>query len=251
VAAAPVLELRGVSRRFGGLVAVDDVSLAIPDGGVVALIGPNGAGKSTLFALMMGELALSAGEVLLDGRDIRRLGGRARARAGIGRTFQTPRLFAGLSVWENMLIACPARARTPAHRAVPRALAEVGLTEQAAAAAGSLSQGHRKRLELAMVLAPAPRILLLDEPTAGMGVQERAAIMGLVMDVVGRRRVTMVFCEHDIESVFAHAARVVVMDRGAIVADGAPERIRADPQVQRIYLGDAAAHGGARHGGAA
>jgi ABC-type branched-subunit amino acid transport system ATPase component len=231
-ASPPVLELRELRRRFGGVRAVDGVTLSIPAGAIVALIGPNGAGKSTLFALMMGELPPSDGEIRLDGRDVRRLSARARARAGIGRTYQTPRVFAGLSVRENI-----AAATSAPDDAVAAALEEVGLHEQRGEPAGSLSQGQRKRLELAMVLALRPRVLLLDEPTAGMGVAERAAIMALVMDLVRRRGLTMVFCEHDMETVFKHAGRVVVMDRGAIVADGAPAEVRANPHVQRIYLG--------------
>jgi branched-chain amino acid transport system ATP-binding protein len=239
-----VLELREVRRSFGGVKAVDGVTISIPEGGVVALIGPNGAGKSTLFALMMGELALSSGEIHLDGRDMRRLSAQGRARAGIGRTFQTPRLFAGLSVGENIAAAIHARVGDSAQAVEPgRALSEVGLYGRRDVAAGSLSQGQRKRLELAMVLALGPRVLLLDEPTAGMGAAERAAIMELVMEVVRRRRLTMIFCEHDMETVFAHAARVVVMDRGTIVADGAPAQVRADPEVQRIYLGEHAEQG--------
>jgi branched-chain amino acid transport system ATP-binding protein len=305
-----VLELREVRRRFGGIRAVDGVTLAIPEGAVVAVIGPNGAGKSTLFALLMGELALSGGKISLDGRDMRGLSPGRRARVGIGRTFQTPRLFSGLSVEENMRVALlarrgragvprggrypdsgdsrarvrgvelasrarashPEKSSTPPSRAPSRsqtrspsqasggsidqihgrqdqihgrqdgaadraALAEVGLREQAGALAGSLSQGQRKRLELAMVLALEPRILLLDEPTAGMGVGERAAIMELVMAAVERRGLTMVFCEHDMETVFAHARRVVVMDRGVLIADGSPESVRVDPHVQEVYLG--------------
>ncbi|HEU0249755.1 MAG TPA: ABC transporter ATP-binding protein [Solirubrobacteraceae bacterium] len=244
VAAVPVLELREVRRSFGGVKAVDGVTISVPEGGVLALIGPNGAGKSTLFALMMGEMALSSGEIRLDGRDMRRLSARGRARAGIGRTFQTPRLFAGLSVGENIAVAIHVRVEdsTPTLES-QSALSEVGLLDERDVAAGSLSQGQRKRLELAMVLALRPRVLLLDEPTAGMGAAERAAIMELVMEVVRRRRLTMIFCEHDMESVFAHAARVVVMDRGTIVADGTPAQVRADPEVQRIYLGDQAGQG--------
>lgn len=251
---APVLGLHDVRRSFGGVKAVDGVTLTIAEGGVLALIGPNGAGKSTLFALMMGELQPSSGEIRLDGRDMRRLSAQARARAGIGRTFQTPRLFAGLSVRENLTAALHARERGARSRtsgrsrlsgrsasvsaaAVDAALVEVGLHEQGGATAGSLSQGQRKRLELAMVLALRPRVLLLDEPTAGMGVAERGAIMELVMELVRRRKATMVFCEHDMETVFAHAQRVVVMDRGAVVADGTPLRVRSDPHVQSIYLG--------------
>jgi branched-chain amino acid transport system ATP-binding protein len=279
---SPVLELREVKRHFGGIRAVDGVTLAIEEGSVVALIGPNGAGKSTLFALMMGELAPTAGEIRLDGHDMRGLSPERHCRLGIGRTFQTPRLFAGLSVAENVRIARLARAsqarknwrrgvqrsqwlgrsvwgalrahtrarvghpeRTPTPPALEplgdddaeEALAEVGLLEQSELAASSLSQGQRKRLELAMVLALQPKVLLLDEPTAGMGVEERATIMRLVMGAVGRRGLTLVFCEHDMETVFAHALRVVVMDRGVLVADGLPEQVRRDPHVQEIYLG--------------
>lgn len=233
-----VLELRDVKRHFGGIRAVDGITLEVSEGGVVALIGPNGAGKSTLFALMMGELAPTSGEILLDGRDMRGYSPERRSRLGFGRTFQTPRLFAGLSVRENAQIALRAhRAEGSGEESVGAALAEVGLREQQELLAASLSQGQRKRLELAMVLALDPRILLLDEPTAGMGVSERATIMELVMGVVRRRGLTMVFTEHDMETVFAHAGRVVVMDRGALVADGAPGVVRADPHVQQIYLG--------------
>lgn len=234
----PVLELRGVKRHFGGIRAVDGVTLAIEEGAVVALIGPNGAGKSTLFALMMGELAPTAGEILLDGRDMRGLSPERHSGLGVGRTFQTPRLFAGLTVAENVQIALLARRGGARKELVPSsALSEVGLLEQSPLVAASLSQGQRKRLELAMVLALEPRVLLLDEPTAGMGVGERAAIMGLVMGAVERRGLTMVFCEHDMETVFAHGRRIVVMDRGALVADGSPAAVRGDPNVQQIYLG--------------
>ncbi len=233
-----VLELRDVKRHFGGIRAVNGVTLEIAEGAVVALIGPNGAGKSTLFALMMGELSTTGGEIRLDGRDVRDHSPERRARRGVGRTFQTPRLFAGLSVRENVQIALLARRdRSSVEESLEGALAEVGLQEQSALRAASLSQGQRKRLELAMVLALDPRILLLDEPTAGMGVQERATIMELVMGAVRRRGLTIVFTEHDMETVFAHARRVMVMDRGALVADGAPSLVREDPYVQQIYLG--------------
>jgi branched-chain amino acid transport system ATP-binding protein len=234
----PVLELHEVKRHFGGIRAVDGVTLTIGEGAVVALIGPNGAGKSTLFALMMGELAPTSGEIHLDGRDMHGMAPQRRSRLGIGRTFQTPRLFAGLTVGENVQIALLARRGSSQHElAVSKALTEVGLLEQIAGPAGSLSQGQRKRLELALVLALEPRVLLLDEPTAGMGVNERARIMELVMGAVQRRGLTMLFTEHDMDTVFAHARRVVVMDRGALVADGVPETVRDDPHVQQIYLG--------------
>jgi branched-chain amino acid transport system ATP-binding protein len=238
----PVLELHEVKRHFGGIRAVDGVTLSIEEGAVIALIGPNGAGKSTLFALMMGELAPTSGEIRFDGRDMRGFSPERHSRLGIGRTFQTPRLFAGLSVTENVRIALHARNQRQSVSALGKddagaALSEVGLLEQHKQTASSLSQGQRKRLELAMVLALRPRVLLLDEPTAGMGVDERATIMQLVMGAVQRRGLTLVFCEHDMETVFTHALRVVVMDRGRLLADGAPEDVRRDPHVQQIYLG--------------
>ena len=267
------LELEDVKRHFGGIRAVDGVTLEVADGAVVALIGPNGAGKSTLFALMMGELAPTSGTIRLDGHDMKGLAPEQHSRRGVGRTFQTPRLFAGLSVAENAQIALlahggkeggrlgwedskkgdlrarvsgdkaslvkrpRARAWHPSEEHVEHALAEVGLLNERGLTASALSQGQRKRLELAMVLALRPRVLLLDEPTAGMGVEERARIMALVMDIVRRRQLTLVFCEHDMETVFAHALRVVVMDRGKVLTDGSPEQIRRDPRVQEIYLG--------------
>jgi branched-chain amino acid transport system ATP-binding protein len=238
----PVLELCEVKRHFGGVRAVDGVTLAIEEGAVLALIGPNGAGKSTLFALMMGELAPSSGEIRLDGRDMRGFSPERHSRLGVGRTFQTPRLFAGLSVAENVKIALCARRQqgsvtAPGETNAEAALSEVGLLEQHEQTASALSQGQRKRLELALVLALQPRVLLLDEPTAGMGVEERATIMQLVMAAVQRRGLTLVFCEHDMETVFAHALRVVVMDRGMLVADGPSDEVRRDPYVQQIYLG--------------
>jgi branched-chain amino acid transport system ATP-binding protein len=235
--AVPVLELRGVSKRFGGIRALDGVSLSVEEGATVAIIGPNGAGKSTLFALVSGELQLSEGTVLLAGRDVRRLSPERRARIGLGRTFQSARLFAGLTVRENVelaLVACGRR-----DRGVGEALAEVRLLERIERRAGALAQGERKRLELAMVLVQRPRLLLLDEPTAGMGTDERAAIMELIVGAVGRRGLTMVFTEHDMDTVFAHARRIVVLDRGAVVADGRAETVRADARVQEIYLGSA------------
>ena len=250
---APVLELDNVKRHFGGIRAVDGVTLAVQEGAVVALIGPNGAGKSTLFALMMGELAPTSGTIRLDGRDMKGLSPEGHSRLGVGRTFQTPRLFAGLTVAENAQIALLARAGhslspNTQHSLRPSAppcgeeeieevLGEVGLVEAREQQASALSQGQRKRLELAMVLTLRPRVLLLDEPTAGMGVEERATIMALVMEAVRRRQLTLVFCEHDMETVFAHAPRVVVMDRGRTLTDGSPEEIQRDPRVQEIYLG--------------
>jgi ABC-type branched-subunit amino acid transport system ATPase component len=231
----PALELRDLRKRFGGIRAVDGVSLRVGAGERVAVIGPNGAGKSTLFGLISGELRADGGDVLLQGRSVRGAGPARRARRGLGRTFQSARLFAGLSVAENVELAQVAGGR--GGDGVGDALAEVGLDEDVEREAGALAQGERKRLELAMVLAGAPRVLLLDEPTAGMGREERAAIMELVVGAVARRELTMVFSEHDMDTVFAYARRVVVMDRGRAIADGRPEAVREDARVKEVYLG--------------
>jgi branched-chain amino acid transport system ATP-binding protein len=233
----PLLELRGVSKRFGGVRALEEVWLSVEERSTVAIIGPNGAGKSTLFALVSGELQPSEGTILLGGRALGGLSAERRARLGLGRTFQSARLFGGLTVRENVELALVRRGRR--EQEVREALAEVRLLERIESRAGALAQGERKRLELAMVLAQRPRLLLLDEPTAGMGAQERAAIMELIVGAIGRRGLTMVFSEHDMDTVFAHARRIVVLDRGTVIADGSPQEVRADERVQEIYLGSA------------
>jgi branched-chain amino acid transport system ATP-binding protein len=231
----PALELRALRKSFGGICAVDGVSLRVGVGERVAVIGPNGAGKSTLFGLISGELRADAGEVLLGGRSARGVAAARRTRWGLGRTFQSARLFAGLSVRENLELVRAAGGR--GGEGVREALAEVGLAGELEREAGVLAQGERKRLELAMVLAGEPRVLLLDEPTAGMGREERAEIMELVAGAVARRGLTMVFSEHDMDTVFAYARRVVVMDRGRPIADGSPAAVREDERVKRVYLG--------------
>jgi branched-chain amino acid transport system ATP-binding protein len=241
-AQAAALELRDVRKSFGGIRAVDGVSLRVGVGDRVAVIGPNGAGKSTLFGLVSGEWRADTGEVLLAGRAVGGLAPASRARLGLGRTFQTARLFAGMSVRENVELAQVAGGR--GGDGVRDALAEVGLEEEVEREAGVLAQGERKRLELAMVLAGEPRVLLLDEPTAGMGGEERVAVMELVVGAVARRGLTMVFTEHDMDTVFAYARRVVVMDRGKPIADGTPEVVRRDERVRRVYLGGEVSAGG-------
>jgi ABC-type branched-subunit amino acid transport system ATPase component len=246
----PALELQDLHRHFGAVKAVDGLSLRVPPRETLAIIGPNGAGKTTLFALIAGELPPSSGAIVMAGRPIARLPPHARARLGLGRTFQSARPFAGLTVAENMLAALlipsPRRpetagrsapsARAARERAVREALAEVDL-QGFHRRAGVLSQGDRKRLELAMVLARQPTLLLLDEPTAGMGPGERQAIMALLMALAADRRLTVLFSEHHVETVFAHARRVVVMDRGKPIADGSPQVVANDQRVREIYLG--------------
>jgi branched-chain amino acid transport system ATP-binding protein len=231
----PALELKNVKKRFGGIRAVDGISLSVAKGERVAVIGPNGAGKSTLFGLVTGELRADAGEIVLGGRDMKGLAPERRAAKGLGRTFQSARLFAGLTVRENVEIALVAGGR--GEWSVRATLEEVRLAEGMARQAGELAQGERKRLELAMVLAGEPRLLLLDEPTAGMGREERARIMELIVGAVERRGLTMVFTEHDMDTVFGHARRIVVMDRGKPIADGTPEAVREDARAQAVYLG--------------
>jgi ABC-type branched-subunit amino acid transport system ATPase component len=240
--AAIALELKEVKKRFGGIRAVDGVSLCVQAGDRVAVIGPNGAGKSTLFGLISGEQSPDQGDVVLEGRSMRGVSPQRRAGLGLGRTFQTARLFAGLSVRENVELAQLAGGR--GGDGVRGALEEVGLHEEMGRSAGVLAQGERKRLELAMVLAGAPRVLLLDEPTAGMGREERAAIMELIGGAVERRSMTIVFTEHDMDTVFAYARRIVVMDRGKSIADGTPEAVREDELVKQVYLGGEVPVGG-------
>lgn len=232
------LELKEVRKHFGGIRAVDGMSLSVQVGDRVAVIGPNGAGKSTLFGLISGELRPDEGDVLLAGRSVRRVSPQRRVGLGLGRTFQTARLFVGLTVRENMELAQIAGGRRES--CIGEALEEVGLNRGLERRAGVLAQGERKRLELAMVLVGKPNLLLLDEPTAGMGGEERAAIMELIVGVVERTGVTVVFTEHDMDTVFAYARRIMVMDRGKPIADGEPGAVREDDRVKQVYLGGVA-----------
>jgi ABC-type branched-subunit amino acid transport system ATPase component len=247
-----LLEVRGVARHFGGVRAVDGVSFALARGEFAALIGPNGAGKSTLFALIAGQLAATRGEMLFEGR---RLADRPdqQALAGIGRTFQTAATFASMTVRENVLLAQCAQARRiwrawqPLWRQsaeriaqAEALLAQVGLATQAARAAADLAYADLKRLELAVALAGRPRLLLMDEPTAGMAASERTALMDLVQDIARREDLTVLFTEHSMEVVFGYARRVLVLSRGQLIADGGPEQVRADPAAQAAYFGEAA-----------
>ncbi len=235
----------GLVRKFGGVRAVDGVSLAVEPGEIVALIGPNGAGKSTVFNILSGQIRPDQGQVTLDGAPITGQSPRAAWRRGIARTFQVAAVFRSFTVVENVQIALlrgrvwhPWRAARYQHRAVAMAaLAQVGLGAEADRAAGVLAYGDVKRLELAMALAAGPRLLLMDEPTAGMAAAERTAMMALIRELVRARRLAVLFTEHDMDAVFTTASRVLVMDRGRIIAAGPPAAIRADPAVRVAYLG--------------
>ncbi|ETX30183.1 ABC transporter ATP-binding protein [Roseivivax isoporae] len=243
----PILEARHLSRHFGALRAVDDVSFSLAPGELLALIGPNGAGKSTCFNMLMGQLRPTAGTVILDGTDITGKKPRHIWRMGVGRTFQITATYASMTVAENVQVALLSHHRrtfaflpyaTRLYRDEARALLDtVGMADQADRHAAILAYGDLKRLEIAMALAHAPKLLLMDEPTAGMAPRERVALMQLVADIVAERGVSVLFTEHDMDVVFAHAHRIMVLNRGQLIANGAVEAIRADPKVQEVYLG--------------
>ncbi len=242
------LVVRALVKAFGGVRAVDGVSFEVAAGSINALIGPNGAGKSTLFALLAGQLAADAGTVVFGGLDLTRLSVLERARAGVGRTFQVAQVFSSMTVLQNAqlaLLAARGEAHDPARRLWDRRrdealalLAEVGLQGQGERAASELAYGDVKRLEFALALAAQPRLLLMDEPTAGMAPAERLALMLMVTAQARARGATVLFTEHSMDVVFGLAERVLVMSRGRLIADGPPDAVRADRQVRAVYLGE-------------
>jgi branched-chain amino acid transport system ATP-binding protein len=244
----PLLETLGLTRRFGGLVAMSEVALGVAPGEIHAVIGPNGAGKTTLVATLAGELHPDAGTIRFAGHDISRLGTTRRAALGIARSFQITSIFREFSVVENVALAVqaheghsfrlwrPARADPRLREPARAVLAELGLAERADMTAAALSHGEKRVLEIAMVLATRPRLLLLDEPMAGMGPAESDAMVRLLARLRGRLAIVLV--EHDMDAVFRLADRITVMVYGRVVATGAPAAIRADPEVRRAYLGD-------------
>lgn len=244
----PALTLDRVTRRYGSLVAVADVSLTVAPGSRHAVIGPNGAGKSTLFSLVAGTIRPTAGTVRLFGEDITRLSDHRRARKGITKTFQHSSVFSSMTVFENALIAAQRRHARPARPfgrpdpaavdAAREALSRVGLAHRADTPASELSHGERRQLEVALALAVKPRVLLFDEPTAGMSAAETHRFIELVGDLP--RDITVLMIEHDLDVVFAIADRVSVLHLGRLIADGTPQEIRASELVQRTYLGTAA-----------
>jgi branched-chain amino acid transport system ATP-binding protein len=242
-----VLETRGLTKAFGGLVAVDDVSFHLQKGELLSLIGPNGAGKSTCFNMLMGQLRPTRGSVHLMGEDITGKSTREIWRRGVGRTFQITATYASMTVVENVQMALMSHNRQVlrvlpyAHRMYrDRAMAlleMVGMAGQADRHCAVLAYGDLKRLELAIALAHEPTLLLMDEPTAGMAPRERIALMKLTADIVRDQGVSVLFTEHDMDVVFAHAHRIMVLNRGQLIADGGVEDIRNDPRVQEVYLG--------------
>ena len=242
-----LLEVHGLGKAFGGVKAVDGVGFSLEKGELLALIGPNGAGKSTTFNLVGGQLAPDSGSVRLAGRDIAGLSPRKVWRQGVGRTFQIAATFASLSVVENVQMALLSadrkvfafwRRAANHRRGDALALLErVGMGAQAERPCSALAYGDVKRVELAMALAHAPQLLLMDEPTAGMAPAERLALMALTRALAKERQMGVLFTEHSMDVVFGQADRVLVLVRGKLLAEGRPEAIQRDPRVQQAYLG--------------
>ena len=243
-----LLQATGLRKAFDGLLAVADLSFRLDRGEILALIGPNGDGKSTLFNLLSGQLSPDAGQVLFAGRDITGLPPARIARLGIGRTFQASGIFGSMTVRENIQTAMISgqrqafrfdRPASGCHRPSADALlAELDMAPLAERAAGELAYGNAKRLDLALALANDPVLLLMDEPTAGMGLAERAALMARITGISRARNMAVLFTEHDMAAVFATAGRVLVLDRGALIADATPDKVRADRRVRAVYLGE-------------
>jgi branched-chain amino acid transport system ATP-binding protein len=231
----PLLRVRGLSKRFGGIVANDAIDLAMGPSGVHALIGPNGAGKTTFIALLCGELRPDAGSVRFGGQDITRWAPERRARAGLLRSFQITSIMPSLSVMQNVWLAAAVGASPPA-LAAEAAMERVGLAARAQLPAYRLSHGEQRQLELAMVIAPRPRLLLLDEPAAGSGSQECARTTQLIRELGRDHAILLV--EHDMDLVFAVADQITVLADGACIARGTRAEIRDNAAVRRAYLGE-------------
>jgi len=253
--AEPLLQVEGLAKRFGGIVATEDLRLAVQSGELHAVIGPNGAGKTTLIAQLAGQLTPDSGRIHFAGADITALPMHRRSRLGLARSFQITSLFLDLSALDNVALAVQAHAghsfrfwrdarREPALREPARAaLARAGLADRTDWPASALSHGEHRQLELAMALAGNPRLLLLDEPMAGLGPEESARMVAMLQAL--KKELTILLVEHDMEAVFALADRITVLVYGRVIASGAPDAIRADAAVREAYLGEDA---GAGHG---
>lgn len=245
--AAPLLQVRNLRKSFGGIEALANVSFTLEAGQMLALIGPNGAGKSTCFNVLGGQLRPDSGSVLLDGQELVGLSAARICRLGVGRSFQTAATFRSMTVLENIQTALLSRDRllfNPWRHATRHAAAEamallsqVHMADKAHEACGTLAYGDVKRVELAMALAHQPRLLLMDEPTAGMATNERHALMRLTRELADQQRIAVLFTEHSLDVVFKHADRIAVLVRGGLLAEGAPAAIAGNERVKAAYLG--------------
>lgn len=245
---SPLLSVRNLCRSFGGLAVTQDVSLDIAQGSQEAIIGPNGAGKSTFFNLLTGYHRPSSGSIIFDGTEVSRMPPHRMVRLGMSRAFQVANIFIRMTVFENVRCAVQAHMGCSFHlfgvadrEGVERTseiLDQCRLSDKRHAEASSLSQGDRKKLELALALASDPKLLLLDEPTAGMSLEETHETMNVVDSLNQRLGITVLFTEHDMSVVFNHARRITVLHRGKIVAQGLPDDIRNDAYAQEIYFGE-------------
>jgi branched-chain amino acid transport system ATP-binding protein len=247
-AASALLSVEGLTKSYGGVHAVRGVSFSLAPGEMLALIGPNGAGKTTCFDMLNGQITPDSGRVRLLGADTTGVRPRTLWRLGVGRTFQITATFSTMTVRENVQVALVSHDRrlfnlfpsmpTLARDEAGRLLELVGMAAQAERPCGELAYGDLKRLELAVALANHPRLLLMDEPTAGMAPRERIELMRLTAQIAREQGIGVLFTEHDMDVVFEHANRVLVLNRGMVIAEGTPEQVRADPQVRAVYLGD-------------
>lgn len=244
---SPLLRVSGLGKSFGGVRAVDGIDFDLQAGELLALIGPNGAGKSTTFNMVNGQLRAGSGSILLDGRELTGLKPRDIWRLGVSRTFQIAETFSSLTVVENVQMALLSADQrlfsmwrpAAAHRRndAIALLAQVGMASQADRPCSVLAYGDVKRVELAIAMANSPKLLLMDEPTAGMAPQERNELMALTKKLVLERGMAVLFTEHSMDVVFAYADRMIVLARGRLIAQGKPHEIRDHPKVQEVYFG--------------
>lgn len=248
-----ILEVKGVNKRFGGLQALGDVNLSVAENTVHAIIGPNGAGKSTLLNVLVGKLIPDSGSVMFDGQSVLGRKPHEIAQMGISRVFQTPEIFGDLTVMENVIIPCFAKrdgafrmhgietvsSETGINEQAEKMLAEVNMLDKRHMTASSLSRGDKRRLEMAMCLVQEPRLLLLDEPTAGMARADTENTIQLLKDIRKARGITMAIIEHDMNVVFSLAERITVLAQGTPLVEDTPDKIKDHPKVREAYLGEA------------